>query len=167
MRVRATAGVEAVAPEGGEDPLLEFLRAYRDAVQYIIDGIWGLEKVPSRRKLHEVFYGKLRKLGFRAHHASEIYKRAREIVKAVKENGGSKPVLRRLTARVSTYDYRVDFNAGILRVAVLNNRWVELKLKLHKHLARYLDSSWSLGEIQVSYRSGRIRVYLTFSKKFS
>jgi len=134
-------------------------------VQLIVDEIWGLEEVPSRRKLHEVFYGKLRKLGFRAHHASEIYKRAREVVKAVKESNGSKPVLRRLTARISTYDYRVDFNAGTLRVAVLNNRWVELKLKLHKHLARYLDSSWSLGEIQVSYRSGRIRVYLTFSKK--
>jgi len=165
VRVRATVRVEAVAPEGGEGLLLEFLRAYRDAVQLIVDEIWGLEEVPSRRKLHEVFYGKLRKLGFRAHHASEIYKRAREIVKAVKESNGSKPVLRKLTARISTYDYRVDFNAGILRVAVLNNRWVELKLKLHKHLARYLDSSWSLGEIQVSYRSGRIRVYLTFSKK--
>ena len=103
-------------------------------MQLIVDEIWGLEEVPFRRKLHEVFYGKLRKLGFRAHHASEIYKRAREVVKAVKENGGSKPVLRRLTARVSTYDYRVDFNAGILRVAVLNNRWVELRLKLHLSL---------------------------------
>jgi len=165
VRVRATVRVEAVAPEGGEGPLLEFLRAYRDAVQCIIDGIWGLDKVHSRRKLHEVFYGKLRKLGFRAHHASEIYKRAREVVKATKGNKGSKPVLRRLTARVSTYDYRVDFNAGTLRVAVLNNRWVELKLKLHRHLARYLNSSWSLGEVQLSYRNGRIYAYLTFNRE--
>jgi len=73
--------------------------------------------------------------------------------------------LRRLTARVSTYDYRVDFNAKVLRVAVLNDRWVELRLKLHKHLGRYLDGSWSLGEIQVSYRGGRVYVYLTFSKE--
>ena len=63
VRVRATVRVEAVAPEGGEGLLLEFLKAYRDAVQYIVDGIWGLEEVPSRRKLHKVFYGKLRKLG--------------------------------------------------------------------------------------------------------
>jgi len=165
VRARATVRVEAVAPEGGEDPLLEFLRAYRDAVQLIVDEIWGLEEVPSRRKLHEVFYGKLRKLGFRAHHASEIYKRTREVVKAVKESNGSKPVLRRLTARISTYDYRVDFNAGTLRVAVLNGRWVELRLKPHRHLGRYLDGSWSLGEIQVSYRGGRVYVYLTFSKE--
>ena len=165
VRVRATVRVEAVAPEGGEGLLVEFLKAYRDAVQCIIDGIWGLEEVPSRRKLHEVFYGKLRKLGFRAHHVSEIYKRAREVVKAVKEGGGSKPVLRRLTARVSTYDYRVDFDAKVLRVAVLDNRWVELKLKLHKHLSKYLDGSWSLGEVQLSYRGGRVHVYLTFSKE--
>jgi len=165
VRVRATVRVEAVAPEGGEGPLLEFLKAYRDAVQLIVDGIWGLEEVPSRRKLHEVFYGELRKLGFRAHHASEIYKRAKEIVKATKGNRGSKPVLRRLTSRVHRLDYKVDFNAGTLRVAVLNGRWVELKLKLHKHLSKYLDGSRSLGEVQVSYRGGRVHVYLTFSKE--
>jgi len=45
-----------------------------------------LEKIPSRRKLHEMFYDKLIGLGFRAHHISEIYKRAREIIKATKEN---------------------------------------------------------------------------------
>jgi len=165
VRVRATVGVEAVAPEGDEGLLLEFLKTYRHAVQCIIDRIWGLEEVPSRRNLHEVFYGELRVLGFRAHHASEIYKRAREVVKAVKESNGSKPVLRRLTARVSKYDYRVDLSAGTLRVAVLNGRWVELKLKLYRHLARYLDGSWRLGEVQLSYRGGRVYVYLTFSKE--
>ena len=165
VRARATVRVEAVAPEGGEGLLVEFLRAYRDAVQCIIDEVWGLEKVPSRRKLHKAFYGKLRKLGFRARHTSEIYKRAREVVKAVKESNGSKPVLRKLTARISTYDYRVDFNTGTLRVAVLNNHWVELRLKLHKHLGRYLDSSWRLGEVQVSYGGGRVYVYLTFNRE--
>jgi len=32
VRVRATVRVEAVAPEGGKKPLLESLKAYRDAV---------------------------------------------------------------------------------------------------------------------------------------
>jgi len=32
MRVSATVRVEAVAPEGGKKPLLEPLKAYRDAV---------------------------------------------------------------------------------------------------------------------------------------
>ena len=75
MGVRATVRVEAVAPEGGEGLLLEFLRAYRNTVQLAIDEVWGLEKVPSRKKLHEAFYGRLVGMGFRAHHASEIYKR--------------------------------------------------------------------------------------------
>ena len=165
VRVRATVGVEAVAPEGGEGLLLEFLKTYRHAVQCIIDEIWGLDKVPSRRRLHEIFYDRLVGLGFRAHHASEIYKRAREVVKATKKSNGSKPVLRRLTARISKYDYGLDFNVKVLRVAVLNNHWVELRLKLHRHLARYLDGSWRLGEVQVSYRGGRVHVYLTFSKE--
>jgi len=81
-----------------------------------------LEKIPSKKKLHKMFYDKLIELGFRAHHVSEIYKRARKIVKATKENEGSKLVLRRLTARIHQLDYKVDFNARTLRVAALNNR---------------------------------------------
>ena len=165
MRARATARVEAVAPEGGEGLLLEFLKAYRGAVQLVIDEIWGLDKTPSTKKLHELFYNKLRKLGFRAHHVSEIYKRAREVVEATKRNRGSKPVLKKLTARISTYDYKVDFNARTLRLAVLNEQWVELKLKWYNYLNKYLDSSWRLGEIQVSYRGGRVYVYLVFTRE--
>jgi len=165
MRVRATAKVEAVAPEGGEALLVEFLKAYRDAVQLVVNEVWKQDKVPSIKKLHAMFYDKLRRLGFRAHHVSEIYKRAREVVEATKRNRSSKPVLRRLTARISIYDYRIDFSTKTLRVAVLNEQWVELKLKWYSYLDRYLDGSWRLGEIQVSYRDGRIYVYLTFSKE--
>jgi len=165
VRARATVKVEAVAPEGGKGLLLEFLRAYRDVVQYIVDEIWGLKKVPSVKKLHEMFYNRLVKLGFRAHYASEIYKRAREIVEATRKNKGSKPVLKKLTTRISTYDYKIDFKAGTLRITVLRCCWVELKLKPHKHLNKYLDGSWRLGEIQVSYRGGKIYVYLTFIKE--
>jgi len=88
-----------------------------------------------------MFYSKLRTLGFRAHHVSEIYERAREIVEATKKNRGSKLVLKKLTARISTYDYKVDFNAKTLRVAVLSDRWVEVKLKWYSYLGKYLNSS--------------------------
>ena len=129
VRVTVTARVEAVTPEGDEGPLLEFLRAYRDAVQLVVDGIWGLSQVPSERSLHRTFYSGLRGLGFRAHHVSEIYRRAREVVESVKKNGGSKPVLKKLTARIHPLDYKVDLNAKTLRIAVLHDRWVELKLE--------------------------------------
>ena len=79
---------------------MEFLRAYRDSVQLVVDEIWSSDRVPSERKLHKQYYSQLRGLGFRAHHVSEIYRRAREVVGSTKKNGGSKPVLRRLTARI-------------------------------------------------------------------
>jgi putative transposase len=164
MRVLATARVEAAAPEGGEALLIQFLKAYRDAVQYIVDGIWFLDYVPSEESLHKMFYSELRRQGFRAHHVSEIYKRAKEVVEGAKKNNGSKPVLKKLTARIHPLDYRVDFSAKTLRIAVLNDQWVELKLKWYKYLDRYLDGSWRPGEILISYRNGKILVYITFHK---
>ncbi len=129
MRVLATAKVEAVAPEGGEALLIQFIKMYRDAAQYIVDGIWLLNDVPSEKSLHKMFYSELRRQGFRAHHVSEIYKRAKEVVEGAKRNNGSKPVLKKLTARIHPLDYKVDFSAKTLRIAVLNNQWVELRLK--------------------------------------
>jgi putative transposase len=164
MRVLATARVEAVAPEGGEALLTQFLKLYRDAVQYVVDGIWFLNDVPSEESLHKMFYAELRRLGFRAHHVSEIYKRAREVVEATKKNNGSKPVLKRLTARIHSLDYRIDFSAKVLRVAVLNDEWVELKLKWYSYLNKYLDGSWRPGEMLISYRNNKIFVYITFHK---
>jgi len=38
-------------PEGGCDKLLEFLRLYRDAVQMVVDRIWGLDVKLSKKKL--------------------------------------------------------------------------------------------------------------------
>jgi putative transposase len=111
-----------------------------------------------------MFYSELRRLGFRAHHVSEIYKRAKEVVEATKRNRGSKPVLKKLTARIHPLDYRVDFNAKVLRIAVLNGEWVELKLKWYKYLDKYLDGSWKPGEILVSCRNGKILVYITFHR---
>jgi len=164
MRVLATARVEAAAPEGGEVLLIQFIKMYRDAVQHIVDEIWSLDDIPSEEKLHKMFYSELRRLGFRAHHVSEIYRRAREVVEATKKNNGSKPVLKKLTARIHPLDYKVDFSIKTLRIAVLNNERVELKLKWYKYLDRYLDGSWRPGEILVSYRNGKILVYITFHK---
>ena len=164
MRVRATAKVEAVAPEGCER-LIKFLRAYRDAVQEIVDELWRLRKTPSKATLHEIYYERLRSRGFRAHHVSEIYKRAGEIVEATKGNGGSRPSLRRLTARIHPLDYKIDLKAKVLRIAVLNDEWIELKLKWYDYLDKYLNGSWRLGEVLVSYKRGGVFAYLVFNKE--
>jgi putative transposase len=111
-----------------------------------------------------MFYNRLVKYGFRAHHVSEIYKRAKEIVESTKKNNGSKPILRKLTARIHTLDYKIDLDRKTLRVAVLRNKWVELKLEWYSYLNKYLDSSWNPGEILLSYRCGRFYVYITFHR---
>jgi putative transposase len=164
MRVRATARVEAVAPERGER-LIQFLRAYKSAVQEIVNELWCLKKTPSKATLHKIYYDRLRGRGFRAHHVSEIYKRARELVEATKSNGGSRPLLRKLTARIHPLDYKIDLSAKVLRLAVLNDEWVELKLKWYDYLDKYLDGSWRLGEVLVSYKHGRVFAYLVFNEE--
>jgi len=164
VRATVTAKVEAVTPKGDEELLLEFLRLYRDSVQLVVDEIWGLSEVPSWTELHNMFYNRLMKMGFRTHHVSEIYKRAKEVVESTRKNNGSRPILRKLTARIHALDYRLDLDKKTLRVAVLNGKWVELKLKWYRYLDKYLDGSWKPGEIIVSYRHGRILVYITFHR---
>jgi len=40
-------------PEGGCDHLLEFLRLYRDAVQMVVDSVWGLKAKLSKKRLSQ------------------------------------------------------------------------------------------------------------------
>jgi putative transposase len=164
VRATVTARVEAVTPKGDEGLLIKFLRTYRDSIQLVINKIWGLSEVPSWTELHSMFYNRLVKCGFRAHHVSEIYKRAKEVVESTRKNNGSKPVLKKLTARIHILDYKIDLDKKTIKIAVLHDKWVELKLKWYSYLDKYLDGSWKPGEIIVSYRHGRILVYITFHK---
>ncbi|MCC6054732.1 MAG: IS200/IS605 family accessory protein TnpB-related protein [Thermosphaera sp.] len=164
VRATVTAKVEAVTPKGDEGLLVEFLRVYRDSVQLVVDEIWGLSEVPSWMGLHTMFYSRLIRMGFRAHHVSEIYKRAREVVESTRKNNGSKPILRKLTARIHTLDYKLDLDKKTIKIAVLYDKWVELKLNWYSYLNKYLDGSWRPGEILLSYRCGRFYVYVTFHK---
>ncbi|RLG74453.1 MAG: hypothetical protein DRO14_05690 [Thermoprotei archaeon] len=117
------------------------------------------------KELHYRFYKTLRQQGFRAHHCHKIERRAKEIVKAVKKNNGRKPVLRKLTARLDQWDYKLDMKNKTLRVAVLGNEWVELKLVWYSYLDRYFNNSWKLKELLISYREGEVWVHLTFEKE--
>jgi putative transposase len=164
VRATVTARVEAVTPKGDEGLLIEFLRVYRDSVQLVINEIWGLSEPPSWTELHSIFYSRLIRMGFRAHHVSEIYKRAKEVVESTRKNNGSKPLLKKLTARIHTLDYRLDLDKKTIKIAVLHDKWVELKLKWYSYLNRYLDGPWRPGEILLSYRYGRIYVYITLHK---
>jgi len=119
VRATVTARVEAVTPKGDEGLLVEFLRVYRDSVQLVVDEIWGLSETPSWTELHSMFYSRLIGMGFRAHHVSEIYKRAREVVESTRKNSGSKPLLKKLTARIHTLDYKLDLDKKTIKIAVI------------------------------------------------
>ena len=164
VRATVTARVEAVTPKGDEGLLIEFLKTYRESVQLVINEIWGLDEAPSWTELHNMFYSRLIGMGFRAHHVSEIYKRAKEVVESTRKNNGSKPVLKKLTARIHTLDYKINLDKKTIKIAVLYDKWVELKLEWYSYLNKYLDGSWRPGEILLSYRCGRFYVYITFHR---
>jgi len=143
LRVRAV-------PEGSNEYLIEFLRIYRDAVQLVVKELWSLNEKLSRKKLHEMLYDKLRKLGLRAHHVKEIYVYAKSLVESAKANGGEKPVLRRLTARIDKYDYRLDLENRVLVLKLHNGYEVRLKLLApRERIEKY--RGWSNYELVVKY----------------
>jgi putative transposase len=148
-------------PEGSHDYLLEFLRLYRDAVQLIVDRIWGINKKLSRRKLHRLFYSDLASMGFRAHHAKEIYVYAKSLVDSARSNGGGKPVLRKLSARVDKYDYKLDLDNMTLTLKLHHAYEVKLRLIASRDRVEKFRG-WSNYEIVVKREGGEfwVSVYL-------
>jgi len=152
-------------PESSDDhgALVEFLKLYRDAVQLAVNNLWSLNNVPSIKTLHKMFYNELRKHGFRAHHAKQIYVYAKAIAKASKRNGGSKPVLRRLTARIDRYDYRLDLENRVLILKVHGNREVKLRLlSSNERIEKF--KGWCNYEIAVKVVEGEVYVAVYFRK---
>jgi putative transposase len=150
-------------PEGSCDHLLEFLRLYRDAVQLVVDRIWSINKKLSWKKLHRLFYSDLVSMGFRAHHAKEIYVYANSLVDSARSNGGRKPVLRKLSARIDKYDYRLDLDNMTLTLKLHSNHEVKLKLIISRdRVEKY--RGWSNYELVVKYEDGEFWVSVYFRR---
>ncbi|MEM1832558.1 MAG: transposase, partial [Desulfurococcaceae archaeon] len=152
-------------PEGSDDhdALIEFLKLYRDAVQIVVNKLWSLNKVPSISTLHGMFYNELRKHGFRAHHVKQIYVYAKAIAKASKRNRGSKPVLRRLTARIDRYDYKLNLENRVLILKVHGNREVKLRLLASSERIEKFKG-WSNYEIAVKVVGDKVYVAVYFRR---
>jgi putative transposase len=167
MRVREPVLVETLKmralPEGSCDKLLEFLRLYRDAVQLVVDKIWGIDEKLSKKKLHKLFYNGLVSMGFRAHHAKEVYVYAKSLVDSAKSNSGRKPILRKLSARIDKYDYKLDLNNMLLTLKLHNGYEARLKLVVPREgVERF--KGWSNYEIVVKYEDGEIWVSIYFRR---
>jgi putative transposase len=152
------AEVEVV--EGNLSDSLWDLLLYRHAMQRVVDALWDLDRVPSRSQAHQMFYNVLRGYGFRAHVARNIYEYALALVKSVRESNGSKPTLRKLSARLDYQDARVELDKGIVRI-VLRNQWHTLKLKHRReYIERFKNLKWK--EVHVKYVNGKLFVSIVF-----
>ncbi|MEM2234187.1 MAG: RNA-guided endonuclease TnpB family protein [Desulfurococcaceae archaeon] len=152
-------------PEGSNDyvALVEFLKLYRDAVQLAVNKLWSLNEVPSIKTLHKMFYSELKRYGFRAHHVKQVYINAKAVVRVSKQNGGRKPVLRKLTARIDRYDYRIDLENRTLILKLHGDREVKLRLLTSsKRIEKYKD--WSNYELVVKVVENEVYVSVYFRR---
>ena len=133
----------------------------RRAIQHVIDCLWELGKLPSINQLHQMFYKLLRKQGFRAHQCKQIYKYARAIVKSARENNGTKPVLKKLSARLDKYDAWLDLENQIV-VVKLRDKVFKIRLLHNREYTRkFLGRKWYEVIISID-RQGRIRICIPF-----
>ena len=125
--------------------------------------LWSLSTKPTKKRLHEMFYEKLRILGLRAHHAKQIYTYTESVVESARSNGGKKPVLKRLTARIDKYDYMLDLENRVLVLKLHNNYDVRLKLLTPRERVEKFKE-WSNYELIVKYANGEFWVLIRFKK---
>jgi putative transposase len=150
-------------PEGSYDRLLEFLRLYRDVVQMVVDRIWSINENLSKKKLHKLFYNDLVSMGFRAHHAKEVYVYAESLVDSAKSNGGRKPILRKLSARIDRYDYKLDLDNMVLTLKLHNSYEARLKLVSSKERVEKFRG-WNNYELVVKCDGSGFWVSIYFKK---
>ena len=152
------AEVEVI--EGSINDLLWDLLLYKHAVQMVVDALWDLDRIPKRSQAHQMFYNALRSHGFRAHVARNIYDQALALVKATRESNGSKPVLRKLSARLDYQDARVELDKGVVRI-IIRDKWYTLKLKHRReYIERFKGLRWK--EVHVKYVNGKLFVSVVF-----
>ena len=147
--------------EGSLEELREELYITRRAIQYIIDVLWELDKIPTINQVHQMFYKLLRKQEFRAHQCKQVYKYALGIVKSAKKNNGKKPILKKLSTRLDKYDARVDLENQLV-IVKLRNKVFKIKL-LHskEYIRKFLGRKWY--EVTVSIdRNGRVWIAIPF-----
>jgi putative transposase len=107
-----------------------------------------------------MFYAMLRSYGLRAHVARNVYEQALALVKASKENGGKRPTVKRLSARLDYCDARVDLKRAVVEV-ILRGNWYVLKLRQRReYVARFLGLRWK--EVHLKCARGRLFVSVVF-----
>jgi len=150
--------------EGDIGDLLWDLVIYRYALQRVVDALWDLDAIPKKSQAHQMFYEMLREYGFRAHAARNIYNIAIALVESAKANGGSKPIIRRLSARLDYQDAKVDLNSRTVRI-IIRNRWYILRIRHRdEYVKKFRDLKWK--EVRIKYYDGKLYVSIVFETRY-
>ena len=156
-----TLKAQGVLIEGSLEELREELYFTQRVTQHVIDALWELDKLPRINQAHQMFYKILREQGFRAHQAKQIYKYALSLVKSAKNNGGRKPVLKKLSARLDKYDAWIDLENQRVFVK-LQDKEFKIKLLHNKdYIRKFIGRKWYEVIISID-RQGRIWVSIPF-----
>jgi len=151
--------------EGSLGELREELYLTRRAIQYIVDCLWELDKLPTINQVHQMFYKILREQRFRAHQCKQIYKYALSLVKSAKNNDGKKPILRKLSARLDKYDTWVNLENQLVIVKLRNREFKIRLLHSRRYVRKFIGRRWY--EIIVSVDvSGKIWVSIPFKWEY-
>jgi len=157
------AEAEVVKEDIGD--LLWDLVVYRYALQRVVDALWDLDAIPKKAQAHQMFYGMLRGYGFRAHVARNIYSTAIALVESVKSNGSSKPVIRRLSARLDHQDARVNLGSRTVKI-ILRDRWYTLRIRhRNEYVERFKGLKWK--EVHIKYHDGKLYVSIVFEMRYT
>ena len=150
--------------EGNTNDLLWDLYLYKYALQKCIDVLWELDRILRKSQVHQLLYPILRRYGFRAHVARNIYTTALALVRSARENNGSKPVIRRMTARLDYQDARVNIDNHVVKV-ILRDKWYMLRIV---HRREYMEKFKGLGwkEIHLKYSNGVLYVNIVFEIRY-
>jgi len=160
-----TLKAEVEVVEGDIRELLWDLAVHRYVLQRVVDALWDLDAVHKKSQAHQLFYDMLREYGFRAHVARNIYSTAIALVKSSKSNGGTKPLVKKLTARLDYQDARVDLDSEVVRI-VLREKWYTLRIKHRgEYIERFRDLKWK--EVHVKYYNGKLYVSIVFETRYT
>jgi len=162
---RRALKAEAEVVEGDIGDLLWDLVVYRCALQRVVDDLWDLDAIPKRDQAHQMFYAMLRGYGFRAHVARNIYNAAIALVESAKDNRGSKPVVKKLTARLDYQDARVDLGSRTVRI-IIRDRWYILRIKHRdEYVEKFEGLKWK--EVHIRYYDGKLYVSIVFEVRYT
>jgi putative transposase len=151
---------KAEVVEGDLDDLLWDLAIHRHALQKVVNALWDLDKLPNRSQAHQMFYTMLRSYGLRAHVAKNIYDQALALVKASRENDGSRPTIRKLSARLDYQDAKVDMGKGLVEATLRDKRYLLRLRQRREYVARFLGLRWK--EVHLKCARGRLFVSVVF-----